>query len=207
MKNPDRKVSLNDGIIKQNVVLMSGLFTAPVVAAATSTVTAAAICVAFTLITFFSAAICCYLPKKIVFAVKIALYAIISSVIYIPVMMLMNLVFSVNTITAIGIYLPVIITNPLILSKTESRFSLRPFKYMLKDLIGFISGFDLACLLVGIIRDILVHNSFGNFHLHLPFTMPALNTCFGGFILLGLLAGVLRALYNRSKNKRKVRKN
>lgn len=207
MKNSTRKVSLKDGIIKQNVVLMSGLFTAPVVAASTSTITAAAICAAFSLITLFSAAICCYLPRKIVFAVKIALYAIISSVIYIPVMLLMNSVFTVDTIAAVGIYLPIIITNPLILSKTESRFSLRPFKYMLKDLIGFILGFDLACLLVGIIRDILVNNSIGNIRVSLPFTMPALSTCFGGFILVGLLAGIVRGLYNRSKNKRKVRKN
>lgn len=207
MKNPTRKVSLKDGIIKQNVVLMSGLFTAPVVAASTSTINAAAICAAFSLITLFSAAICCYLPRKIVFAVKIALYAIISSVIYIPVMLLMNSIFTVDTIAAVGIYLPIIITNPLILSKTESRFSLRPFKYMLKDLIGFILGFDLACLLVGIIRDILVNNSIGYFRVSLPFTMPALSTCFGGFILVGLLAGIVRGLYNRSKNKRKVRKN
>lgn len=207
MKKSNRKVSLSDGIIKQNVVLMSGLFTAPVVAASTSTVTAIAISTAFTLITLFSAAICCYIPKKIVFAVKIALYAIISSIIYIPVMLLMNLLFSVDTLTATGVYLPIIITNPLILSKTESRFSLRPFKYMLKDLIAFILGFDLACLLVGIIRDILINNSIGNLRLSLPFTMPALSTCFGGFILVGVLAGILRALYNRSKNKGKVRKN
>lgn len=197
-----KSVKLSDGIVKQNIVLMSGLFAAPVIAAANTIEAAAAICVAFTFITLLSVSICYFLPRKIVFAVRIALYAIVSAAVYIPVMLLIDSMFTVNTITSVGIYFPVMISNPLVLSKTESRFYLRSFKYMLKDLVGFILGFDFACLLIGSIRDILINNTLGNMRVNLPFQIPALSTFFGGFILVGVTAGIFRAIYNKVKSLR-----
>lgn len=196
------KVRLSDGIVKQNVVLMSGLFAAPVIAASTDLYSSLAISLAFTLVTLISISISYFLPRKLVFAVRIALYAVIAAAVFTPVALLLNQIFSLTIIQNIGIYLPIIITNPLILSKTESRFYYRPFKYMLKDVIGFITGFDLVCITVGVIRDVLVNNQVGTIRMWLPFQIPALGTVFGGFILVGVLSGLFRAIYNHNKKRR-----
>lgn len=196
------KVKLSDGIVKQNVVLMSGLFAAPVIAASADLYSSLAISLAFTLVTLISVSICYFLPRKLVFALRIALYAIIAAAVYAPVAILLNEIFPLTVIQNIGIYLPIIITNPLILSKTESRFYYRPFKYMLKDVIGFVTGFDLVCITVGITRDVLVNNQVGTFRMWLPFQIPALGTVFGGFILVGVLSGLFRAIYNYNKKRR-----
>lgn len=195
------KVRLSDGIVKQNVVLMSGLFAAPVIAASTDLYSSLAISLAFTLVTLISISISYFLPRKLVFAVRIALYAVIAAAVFTPVALLLNQIFSLTIIQNIGIYLPIIITNPLILSKTESRFYYRPFKYMLKDVIGFITGFDLVCITVGVIRDVLVNNQVGTIRMWLPFQIPALGTVFGGFILVGVLSGLFRAIYNHNKKR------
>ena len=204
-----RKARLSDGIIKQNPVLMSGLFAVPVVGAATSLESALAVCYVFSVVTLVSVGLCRLLPKKIAFAIRIVLYALIASVVYIPTVLTAGLIFPAEVMDGAALYLAVIVTNPLILTKTESRFFLRTPLQMVKDVMGFIIGFDLACLLVGVIRDILTDNIIGNTIVPLSFQMPSMNSVYGGFILVGVLAGLFRAFYNkfvksRSKNNRKV---
>ena len=200
-----RKARLSDGILKQNPVLMSGLFAVPVIGAATSWDTALAVCYMFTVITPVSVGLCRLLPKKIAFAVRIVLYALITSLIYVPAMYTASLIFSVGLTEGISLYLAVIVTNPLILTKTESRFFLRTPLQMFKDVFGFVIGFDLACLLVGVIRDILADNIVGNVIVPLSFQMPSMNTVAGGFILVGVLAGLFRAVYNKFVKKKAKR--
>ena len=200
--NTTRKARLSDGIIKQNPVLMSGLFAVPVIGAATSWETALAVCYMFSVITPVSVGFCRLLPKKIAFAIRIVLYALIASLVYVPALLTARMIFPVGLTEGISLYLAVIVTNPLILTKTESRFFLRTPFQMFKDVAGFVIGFDLACLLVGVIRDILADNIIGNFIVPLSFQMPSMNSVYGGFILVGVLAGFFRALYNKFGKKK-----
>ena len=193
----NRKARLSDGIIRQNPVLMSGLFAVPVIGAATSWDTALAVCYVFSIVTPASIGLCRLLPKKITFAIRIVLYALIASLVYVPAVMTAQLIFPVGVTEGISLYFAVIVTNPLILTKTESRFFLRSPLQMFKDVAGFVIGFDLACLLVGVIRDILADNIIGNMIVPLSFQMPSMNSVYGGFILVGVLAGFFRALYNK----------
>lgn len=201
-QNTSRKAKLSDGIIKQNPVLMSGLFAVPVIGAATSLENALAVCYAFSLITLLSVGICRLLPKRIAFAIRIVLYALIASVVYVPVALSTEMIFTSQVTESIGLYLAVIVTSPLILTKTESRFFLRTHFQMIKDVAGFIIGFDLACLLVGVLRDILADNIVGNVIVPLSFQMPSMNRVYGGFILVGVLAGLFRGLYNKFGKKK-----
>ena len=195
--NTNRKARLSDGIIKQNPVLMSGLFAVPVIGAATSWESALAVCYVFSLVTMFSIVLCRLLPNKIAFAIRIVLYALIASLVYVPAVMTAQLIFTEEVLDSVALYLAVIVTNPLILTKTESRFFLRSPLQMVKDVAGFIIGFDLSCLLVGVIRDILTDNIIGNTIVPLSFQIPSMSRVFGGFILVGVLAGFFRALYNK----------
>lgn len=198
------KVKISDGFLRQNAVLMSGLFTGPVIGAATNMESAAAVCLVFTLVTVASVGLCRLLPKKIAFAVRIVLYALISSLVYIPVTLLAQLLFSQSLLQSIELYLIIIVINPFILSKTESRFFLRSVPMMFKDLAGFVLGFDCACILVGAIRDVLTDSIILNLIVPLPVEVPAAGRVFGGFLLVGMLAGLFRAIFNKyTKYKKK----
>lgn len=202
-QNSIGKAKLSDGIIKQNMVLMSGLFAGPVIGGATSFENSLVVALVFSLITMISVGLCRLLPKKLAFAVRIALYALIASLVYIPVILLAALIFGENTVNSISLYLAVIVTNPMIMSKTESRFFLRSVPMMFKDLAGFVIGFDLSCILVGALRDILTDNMLWNTIIPLPFQMSAMENVYGGFILVGVLAGFFRFVYRKFLKHRK----
>jgi electron transport complex protein RnfE len=192
------KAKPSDGLIRQNITLMSGLLIGPVIAGATDFGSAAAISVVFTVITFFSVAIGRIVPRKMVYTVRIIVYALIAGALYIPAMLFCRLLLGEEVIISAGIYLPVLVTNHVLLSKTETRFYHLPYSQMLLDALGYIAGFVIVCLLTGIIRDIFVNNAIGTLSIETGLSIPALETTFGGFIIVGVLAGICRALYNRS---------
>lgn len=199
-----KSVKLKDSIIKQNIVLMSGLFAGPVIGAATTWEKSLALCFVFSLVTIASIGLCRLLPKKIAFAVRIVLYTLISTLVYIPVMLLAEYIFSESLLDSIVLYLIITVTNPLILSKTETRFFLRTVHGMFKDVIGFVLGFDISCLLVGAIRDILTDSMIGSFIIKFPMQIPAMDKMYSGFILVGILSGLSRYLYTRVTKKKKA---
>lgn len=182
---------------------MSGALIAPVIAAANSFEKAAIICMAFSVVTFVTVLLCRFIPRKIVYTVRIIIYALVASLVYMPVYAVLNYYYQLQLDWA-GVYIPILVANPLILSKTESRFYLRPMKSMIADVIVYIIGFDAACMIIGSIRDLLINGAIGNTIFDMPFDMPALETTFGGYILLGVLAGLCRALYNAHKHRGKV---
>lgn len=198
-----KSVRLSDGLFKQNIVFMSGLFAGPVIGGATSLESSLAICLVFSSVTLVSVGLCRLLPKKIAFAVRVVLYALISSLVYIPSMMLAELVFEETVLSSITLYLMIIITNPLILTKTESRFFLRSAGMMYKDLAGFVLGFDFSCILVGAVRDILTDNIIGNVIVPIPFQIPSMGRVYSGFVTVGILSGLFRYIYTKVKKKRR----
>lgn len=201
-RNSNGKVRLSNGIIKQNMVLMSGLFAGPVIGAATTFENSLVLSLVFSLVTVVSVGLCRLLPKKIAFSVRIVLYALIASVVYVPVMLLAKMLFAPGTVSGIALYLAITVTNPLIMSKTESRFFLRSVPLMFKDVLGFVLGFDLSCILVGALRDILADNMLWNTIIPLPFQLSAMESVYGGFILVGVLAGLARFMYNKFEKRK-----
>ncbi|MBD5115306.1 MAG: NADH:ubiquinone oxidoreductase subunit RnfE [Ruminococcaceae bacterium] len=196
------RVRLSNGIIKQNMVLMSGLFAGPVIGAATTLENSLVLSLVFSLVTVVSVGLCRLLPKKIDFSVRIVLYALIASAVYVPVMLLAEIIFNPETVGSITLYLAIMVTNPFITAKTESRFFLRSVPLMFKDVIGFVLGFDLSCILVGSLRDILTDNMLWNTIIPLPFQLSAMESVYGGFILVGVLAGLCRFLYNKFEKRK-----
>ena len=188
----NKKISLKDGLFKQNIVFMSGLLIAPVIACATTLVKSLAICMVFSLVSFFAILICRVIPRKIAYTIRVIIYSLAASAVYIPACLLANYLFGGSVIETIGVYLPILVTNSLILSKTETRFYNEPFMTMTADCAVFIGGFDIACIFVGIFREIFAAGTIGGIYLDMPFKIPALETTFGGFLLVGVFAGLLR---------------
>lgn len=195
---PSKKFSL-DGLFRQNIVLMSGLVTAPIVVAATSFERALVLTLSFLMISYSSILICRFIPRKIVYTVRIIIYVAVAAVMYIPTALLLNTLFP-ETASAISIYIEIIVVNSLILAKTESRFYLMPYGEMAVDALIYVLGYAMAAFAVGIIREFLAFGSlFGLRVCDAP--MSAAKTPFFGFLLLGILAAVCRALTTRRRNR------
>ena len=192
----------SDGLVRQNIVLMSGLLTGPVIAGARDFESAAAICVIFTLITFFSIALCRFVPRKLVYTLRIIIYAVVSALLYIPAYLACRHILNDDAVIKAGVYLPVLVVNHVILSKTETRFFHLPYGSMLLESLGYIAGFDAVCMITGTIRDIFVNSRIGEMSFDIGFDVPALETTFGGFIIVGVLAGLCRAVYNYALKRR-----
>ncbi len=194
-----KKISLRDGFFKQNIVFMSGLLAAPAIACATTLMKSLAVCLVFSLVSFLTITVCRAVPRKIAYTLRVIIYSFAASVFYIPVYLFAKALFGQTVISAAGVYLPILVTNSLILSKTESRFYGEPPADMVLDASAFILGFDGACILTGALREFFSAGTVGGLYIGLPFTIPALETTFGGFLLVGVLAGFFRGVYNHRK--------
>ena len=171
---------LLDGLAKQNVVLMTGIVNAPVIIAATSFKKGVVIAIAFAIISFLTILTCSFIPKKIVYTLRVIIYALVGSVYYIPTVLLLEKIFPL-TVQLIGIYMPLIIANALIFSKTESRFYLESKQKMIIDVIMFITGFGVICVLTGGFREIICFGTLAGIKI-LDISISAFEAPFGGFI-------------------------
>ena len=195
---PSGKISL-DGLFRQNIVLMSGLVTAPIVVAATTFERALVLTLSFLMISYSTILICRFVPRRIVYTVRIILYAAVAAVMYIPTALLLGALFP-ETAATVSIYIEIIVVNSLILAKTESRFYLMPYGEMAVDALIYVLGYAIEAFAVGIIRELLAFGSLFGLRVCDPL-MPAAKTPFFGFLLLGILAAVCRGITTRRRNR------
>ncbi|HOV42243.1 MAG TPA: Rnf-Nqr domain containing protein [Oscillospiraceae bacterium] len=186
-------MSIFDGIYQKNPVFTSGLVIAPAVAAAITVKNAVALIFAFSLISFFAVIISSFVPRDIVYAVRIILYTFIAALVYVPVALFTKYVFP-SEFSALGIFIPLLVVNSFITSKTELRFFRKTKKDMLVDVIMHILGFDLSVLIFSFLREIFCFGALGDRILGIPITFPILALPFGGFIFLGLLSALFRKI-------------
>ena len=193
IENADKKTPLLDGLLKKNTVLISGLIVAPVVFVTNTLSNALALIFAFSVITLFTIIISSFIPRNIVYTIRIILYTIIAALVYVPVYIIEQQLFP-DEVVAMGIMLPLLITNSLILTKAESRFLRQPKGRMVFDLLSYILGFDAVAIVIGFIREVFGTGELGGSILGIPLTFPILVYPFGGFILLGLLSALYKKL-------------
>ena len=132
------KVS-RDGLFRQNIVLMSGLVTAQIIVAATTFERALILTLSFLLISYTSILICRFIPRRIVYTVRILAYVGVAAVMYIPTALLMNAWFP-ETASQVSMYIEILVVNSLLLAKTESRFYLMPYGEMAIDVLRLCPG-------------------------------------------------------------------
>lgn len=200
--NECRKIILN-GLVNKNPILVSGMVIAPVVVLANNIKTAAALVAAFSVITFFTLLISSFVPKSIVYTIRIILYTLIGSLVYMPSVMLLKRFMPEGT-EALGIFFPLFITSSFIVTRSESIFFMESKGKMILDIIFCIFGYDAAVMLFALIREILASGSVGGEIIGMPITFSAFENPFGGFILLGLTAALFRTvtlLIKRTRSK------
>jgi electron transport complex protein RnfE len=192
IKNKHRDMLL-ESLFKKNSILVSGMVIPPVAAFANTFENAVTLSVAFASITLFTLLFSSFVPKRIVYSVRIILYTLIGALVYIIAAVLLNNLIPAR-IADMGIYFPLLITNSLIVTRSEVIFSRERRSIMFVDIIFCILGYVSAVLLFGLIREVLSTGGVGDNALAVSVIYPVFQTTFGGFLLLGIFAAVYRAV-------------
>ena len=191
-----------DGLFRQNIVLTSGLVTAPIIVAATTAERAAILSLSFFMISYFTIILCRWVPRKLSYTIRIIIYALVASLVFIPTALLTGFLFP-DTAPSVMLYMEILVVNSMILAKTESRFYLIPFSSMAIDSLVYIVGYSIAAFAVGLVRELLTYGTLFGSHI-CNALIPAAKSPFFGFFLLGLYAAACRHYYNRRRSKESV---
>lgn len=200
----NRRPSVTDGLLSDNTVLSALMVISPVIMCGDTLKSALALAYAFTGITLLSVILASFVPKGLPYAVKIILYAVISSLVYIPVKLAAES-FYVDSIESIGIYYPLLAVNSLIVYQTETKFFRMKKREMIGSLIFYIIGFDAVILLTGFVRELFAYGTIYNRVADMNTLISGLGQPFGGFIFLGLLCGIYRKIRSMASKENKVR--
>ena len=194
MANDNRcKGIIKNALLYKNPIFVSGMVIAPVVVMANNFLDAVTLVSAFSLITFFTLLVSSFVPKNIVYTIRIILYTIIGALVYVPSVILMKYIMP-EGVEALGIFFPLFITSSFIISRSESIFFLETKGKMFLDIIFCIIGYDAAVLLFAAVREILAFGTIGGTIIGMPVELSAFQNPFGGFILLGLMAALFRSI-------------
>ena len=181
-----------EGILTRNPLFTNGIIIAPAVAACTDFYSGVILASVFTVVTFITVALCRFVPRKIVYTLRIILYTLVASLVYVPVhLFFMSGEILSEMYAAVGIYAPLLITNSLITLRTETKFYRLSKSYMLKMAGFYIVGYDLALILFSGLRGMLTTGTVLGVKV-LPFSIPALSNVYGGFILLAIVSAAFR---------------
>ena len=191
----------SDGLFRQNIVLMSGLVTAPIIVAATSAARSLVLVMSFFMISYTSIMLCRFIPRKIAYSIRILLYAVVAGGMYIPTAYLMNMLFP-EVFSTVRLYVGIMTVNSLLLAKAETRFFLKKYGEMAVDALIYIAGFAAATFAVGIIRELLAYGTMFGFRLFDPI-VPAAKSPFFGFIMVGFFAALCRVIVGKRAQRQK----
>ena len=189
----NRKNSVFDGLLSDNTVLSSLMVISPVIICGESLKNAIAIIYAFSVITFFAVMISSFVPRRLPYAAKIIIYALIASLVCIPVRLAAER-FYPDSISRIGIYYPLLAVNSLIVVQTEAKFFRMKRLRMTASLFFYILGFDAVILVTAFIRELLAYGTINSRIVDMPLIISGLSESFGGFIFLGIACGIYRKL-------------
>lgn len=198
MYGSNNKWSAADGILRHNPVFAAGMAIAPAVIIGSTLNGALTYAAMFSAVTFFSLILSCFLPKKIPYAFRIILYTITAAIVYIPVYIFLSDKLPADPKT-LGVFVPMIVTGEFIVSTAEMRFFAMKKSRMLIDIISHIIGFDIAIIFLGFFRELFATGGIDGELYGINGVIPILSEPCGGFIVIGLIGALIRALVPQRK--------
>lgn len=189
----NKRNSVFDGLIGDNTVLSSLMVISPVIMCGDTLRNAIAVIYAFSAITFISVIIGSFVPRRLPYAVKIIIYTLISSLVFIPVKLAAQQFFPEVT-DRIGIYFMLLAVNSLIMVQTEAKFYRMKRGRMIFSLIFYILGFDAVMLITSFLRELIAHGTIYDRVVDTDTLISGFGMPFGGFIFLGLFCGLYRKI-------------
>lgn len=107
---------------------------------------------------------------------------------------------------ALGIFIPLIVVNCIIMGRAEAFASKNPVRYSIADALGMGIGFTWALIVIGAVRELLGAGTVLGVPMFGESFQPALMMILppGGFIVLGLLIGVINLLERKSRDRKRA---
>ena len=209
LKDPDR-FAHHDRVFLNNPVVMQGMGLAPLVVLATTAHNGVMLAAAVTLLLVPSRVLACLLSrlfplnsenpapeelqKKLL--PRALVYSLSASVVYLAAYPILNAMFGTSLLT-LGIYLPLLVVEPL-LTYRFGRVQETLHKAVSKGL-RITVGYALLLVLLGCVREWLAAGTMFGMVVSRP-VLPMASMPAGGFIVLGVLCAVWRALAKRRRN-------
>ena len=208
VKDPG-KFAHHDRVFLNNPVVMQGMGLAPLVVLATSGQNAVMLAAAVALLLVPSRVLACLLSRLVPLCdedpapetlqkkllPRALVYGFSTAVVYLAVYPILNMLFS-TSLLSLGIYLPLLTMEPL-LTYRFGRVQETVRKAVSKGL-RITVGYALLLVLLGCVREWLAAGTMFGVVVSRP-VLPMASMPAGGFIVLGVLCAVWRALAQKRK--------
>lgn len=198
-KNSLRSVFLN-GILNENPTFRLVLGTCPTLAVTTSAINGLGMGLAATFVLIGSNMVISMLRNFIPSKVRIPSFIVVICTFVTMVQLLMQ-AFLPSLYEALGIFIPLIVVNCIILARAESFASKNGVIASMFDGFGSGLGFTLALVLIGSVRELIGNGSVFGLNLlgagYEPMLLAILPP--GGFIVFGLLLGLINLIVSAKK--------
>lgn len=197
---PEKELSYGEifrrGILTRNPVLMEAVGICPIAAVASSTKVAiilAAVSGALLLLGEILASVLYkYLPRWL----RIGIYAVTFIAAVVP-MSLLTEKYMPNIYISVGVFLPLMAVNTLLTYRCDAFAAKNRLGRSIADAFACSIGYALVLVVVGAIREVLGKGMFWEIPLTGTPPVPAIDTPFGGFLVLAFLSAFLWALLAR----------
>jgi len=204
--SPIRKVSDTDefmkGLWQQNPIFIQVLGMCPTLAVTNSAINALAMGLATLFVLAMSNLLVSSLRNTIPHQVRIATYIMIIAT-FVTAVDYISQAINLDLHKALGAFVSLIVVNCLILGRAEAFASRNTAKRSLLDGLGMGTGFTLALLCLGIVRELMGNGSiFGwqvlpdNYEHWVVMILPS-----GGFFTLGVMLLVVNAIRRKQHQK------
>ena len=209
VKDPN-KFAHHDRVFLNNPVVMQGMGLAPLVVLATSGQNAVMLAVAVALLLVPSRVLACLLSRLVPLhdedpapetlqkklLPRALVYGFSTAVVYLAVYPILNILFS-TSLLSLGIYLPLLTVEPL-LTYRFGRVQETVHKAVSKGL-RITVGYALLLVLLGCVREWLSAGTVFGAAVGSRALLPMASMPAGGFIVLGVLCAVWRALAKKRR--------
>lgn len=189
------QIEQRDRIFLRNPVFITGLALAPVVVAATTLNNAVILGTAVLLLLLPTRVIASLVSRVVLYRFCSIVYALTSAGVYVGVYILMRYLFGVG-IQSVGIYLPLLVLDFIIIKRYEKPTKEKLSTAFVKGILTTI-GFELALFLVAAIREFLAFGTLYGIKVIDGAPMPIAALTSGGFMIVGVLAALWRAVIAR----------
>ncbi len=181
-------------LFRRNPVLTAGLLLGPVVAAAVNLKAAVALSIAVFIMVVPTVIVARFLqdclPDWVVAIISVLIPSALAFPAYALISPISPLIFD-----TIGIYLPVLIVAPAsILRPGHNHFASKSKLWCAVEMLFIGLGFAMISCLFGLIRELLASSSVWGIPVGPLPSLSAATTVFAGFILLGFLSALFRAI-------------
>ena len=194
-QRPSLKSVFLNGVITENPTFRLVLGTCPTMAVTTNAINGIGMGAAATFVLVGSNVVISMLRNFIPDKIRIPAFIVVICTFVTMVQMFMN-AFLPSLYQSLGIFLPLIVVNCIILARAEAYASKNPVLHSAMDGIGMGVGFTLALTLIGSIREIFGNGTIFGAQVfgasYQPMLLLILPT--GGFIVFGLLLGIVNAV-------------